>query len=1391
MAKLSAGGKLEQQLVSETSEGPITESQRKVALKEFSKERERQREEQEIISTIQSLGKPRVYRGAILYSGQLPPHKWKGQGVGGAGDTWAAAMQRWQQQEDVAKERYLSTKTRLQNLAQTKGLSEQGITEANQFLSQDDQLQDNLRISVSKQGRRKRSSSPDRFAKRGTSDFRTQQDLLRDPRPTSQTFSQVRELQKEGLTRREAVDVTTGRITLEQAQTKLQDKLRRKAEAEIKAELRSQGVDVKSVQVRNGQVKILAPDPAERTRQDVSHLQVVGVEDKRGQQLPFTPAPKDFLEELKKKPDSTREAKLEKKAKNLLTGLFALDRDSDRVETFDKSPSFTPITEKPPKENNTDKTNKFTRGSGVNFSKVHFKHSNVYDGAFKTFDEELRTYERDLSGNQEVRGIRKLMKDDGTLEYEPIIKELTTKEKFTQLKKELPSIVKEELLRLPSKEETALITFAAIEPTPFGEVGAGTSIGAIRTAKTSKRLVKSIGKIGITYKAADFTAGTSQRILTPFDTTKSKLPTILISSIPAALALGKASKLTAASSIEKKGVGAVFIADFGRHIADRPQSLAEKDFYAQTAASITGFAIGGKLGSASFSKRPFSYNPYRKTLPEAIKDVPKEFRTEFKDLYKTQKVLAKHTPTIQSIDFRRIKSIEKDPKAQRVIKRELIKGDEIVGGTIALEVGGIRIKRTPRDFDLYVADRQVQATLRKWKNIFESEGVKHRFTGKSIVSPKGEEIITVHGIEKQLRPTVLTVTPKGQTFEQNIFKTPEGINVVNPTRILQRKLLGGFEFQRGEPLQRYSKDIPEFKQASSQYLNELLLESNTKLLGQKQISQFKTGRVIDYSKPYDFLLEVQTKKPIPQSFIKKETLNFVKSRKDKIELKNPFQQEIIEFAKERKGRVGGSTSVEITLRKGLFRDTSRKDIDLYLERTADLRAASKEALRRVNILSKKVEGRPIYELKESRGSFKIELKEKLKDRSRVKAKYGEKLADILGKRKQDRVRVIDDLELIDYRQILSDKRNILKFEKNIFSKKFRKAKKDVRLIEDAISLGKIEVTTNLRPNPLTAGFGHIDFKEFGQMLRSRKGSFAQLEKRRAKTQESFYPELEKITPPKKGRVPPANFYEKIDKNYRNLYGKPYKAPEYKSLYPVVRDYYAQPKVQDYYPKVAAYKGPRAGAYSYPTQEYDGPNITTYYPPIKELTPKITKTPPPIKRTPPPTRLLQQLQTKEEQQRRVPGYYAEVKEIVRDRLGRIKEADYIRVHRKPLSFKDARSLGLRAVDESAAQSFKIVKAKKKATPKGDPYWDLFSHKVRQKVVRKISGKRTFTNRIFVEKRPFAIDTFGELQGITAKGWVAQRNSKAQYERQVKKALNQRILKQKNIFKGGKSNAISLY
>lgn len=101
---------------------------------------------------------------------------------------------------------------------------------------------------------------------------------------------------------------------------------------------------------------------------------------------------------------------------------------------------------------------------------------------------------------------------------------------------------------------------------------------------------------------------------------------------------------------------------------------------------------------------------------------------------------------------------------------------------------------------------------------------------------------------------------------------------------------------------------------------------------------------------------------------------------------------------------------------------------------------------------------------------------------------------------------------------------------------------------------------------------------------------------------------------------------------------------------------------------------------------------------------------------------------------------------------------VKITKKPLNKRTALGKGAYFADETPARTFYIKKSNKEPTkePKYSMTWGLKQHKFR-KPIRK--GKEIKSDKRWIEKTKFAIDTGGEFKGITVKGLQKLREMKA--------------------------------
>lgn len=93
----------------------------------------------------------------------------------------------------------------------------------------------------------------------------------------------------------------------------------------------------------------------------------------------------------------------------------------------------------------------------------------------------------------------------------------------------------------------------------------------------------------------------------------------------------------------------------------------------------------------------------------------------------------------------------------------------------------------------------------------------------------------------------------------------------------------------------------------------------------------------------------------------------------------------------------------------------------------------------------------------------------------------------------------------------------------------------------------------------------------------------------------------------------------------------------------------------------------------------------------------------------------------------------------------EQGKFIKLNKEPLPYNKALNLGGEVVDNTSSATFRVTKANKR----GEAIDDTFFKK---------SSKFRQNKGEYIELNNFRIDTEGELQGITVKGWKAKRNNR---------------------------------
>jgi len=97
----------------------------------------------------------------------------------------------------------------------------------------------------------------------------------------------------------------------------------------------------------------------------------------------------------------------------------------------------------------------------------------------------------------------------------------------------------------------------------------------------------------------------------------------------------------------------------------------------------------------------------------------------------------------------------------------------------------------------------------------------------------------------------------------------------------------------------------------------------------------------------------------------------------------------------------------------------------------------------------------------------------------------------------------------------------------------------------------------------------------------------------------------------------------------------------------------------------------------------------------------------------------------------------------------EKGKWIKVNEKPREYYSAMGLGGEVVDNTSSAQFRVSKSKTKGE-ESLGFGDWFG--------RESKFRKTKTNS-YIEKNTYRIDSYGELQGITVKGWLANRKKNA--------------------------------
>jgi len=110
--------------------------------------------------------------------------------------------------------------------------------------------------------------------------------------------------------------------------------------------------------------------------------------------------------------------------------------------------------------------------------------------------------------------------------------------------------------------------------------------------------------------------------------------------------------------------------------------------------------------------------------------------------------------------------------------------------------------------------------------------------------------------------------------------------------------------------------------------------------------------------------------------------------------------------------------------------------------------------------------------------------------------------------------------------------------------------------------------------------------------------------------------------------------------------------------------------------------------------------------------------------------------------------------------------YVRVTEQPLPKRQALGKGAQITDHTVSRTFKVKKSedKPKSDMRYDMSWGALKHKFRKPIKK---GKSKIKSPKWIEKTTHAIDSRGEFEGITVKGWAAIKKKKPRRKQRPKK------------------------
>jgi hypothetical protein len=369
-------------------------------------------------------------------------------------------------------------------------------------------------------------------------------------------------------------------------------------------------------------------------------------------------------------------------------------------------------------------------------------------------------------------------------------------------------------------------------------------------------------------------------------------------------------------------------------------------------------------------------------------------KKEFGDYARLVRISTKEPIALKPVlAFERVEGTS--PKTASFL-RDFFKEQELgfIGGSVIHEsIRGVELKRKPQDIEWYTPDANFGLRL---QSAASKAGLR--------VTSEGHAWF-VDGVKIDVNPAYLgqrnieTVIPRGSDWTKYVVKSGEGISIVDPRVIMRRSLVGAFEKggETGEPMARYSKDIPRLFSTTEQALSQrrMMVEQRAPLYSQLSVFQDYRTRV------GELLLERYT----PPTGVNIERLTPIKYRGYEQTIDYPafptkIGKDIFGEAVKEGGYLAGSSALYFQVPG--FRKPA--ELDIYFQKGRKFTVPFGEALAKKYGLIAETRSHTL--LFETAGAREI--------------------VDIAPRMQKEKIRIINDVPVRDWKLIVKDKMGIIR-----------------------------------------------------------------------------------------------------------------------------------------------------------------------------------------------------------------------------------------------------------------------------------------------------------------------------------------------------------------------------